>query len=150
MSFGARLATAVVLVACAIGFCLAAPYLGSEARPKLLICAAVCAVATTCCFPGKHAPVTNRIIGGVVFFIYVEYLVAEIRERHWFSWSRSTPCVKNALLGLLFWGLPAAYVMVRGHLWYNPFEKPRELTEEELAGLESDDDDDGDYDLRQR
>jgi hypothetical protein len=79
-------------------------------------------IVVASCFYGRHSAVTNRIIGAVIFLGYVAYLVDEIKVGEWFAVSRATPSVFNALLGLVIWGLPAGYVMISGHLPYNPFQ----------------------------
>jgi Ca2+/Na+ antiporter len=123
MSFGARLATAFFCVVFGIGFGFAAAtWPDSRTRWMLWLIAAFCFIVVTCCFPGKHSAITNRIVGGTVFLLYVVYLIQEIKEGQWASWSRAKPNVLNAFRGLIIWGLPAGYIMVYGRLPYNPFQ----------------------------
>ncbi len=152
MSFGARLTIAIVFMLVGAGCTYAAIDCGDRRACWVLWPSAfLCAVIVASCFPGRHSAVTNRIIGAVVFGVYLAYIVAEIKDRAWISWSRGTPSLLMALVGMWVWGVPGAYIMVHGHLWWNPFEKPRQLTEEELADLADDDDDDGGgFDLRER
>jgi hypothetical protein len=58
-------------------------------------------------------------VGGAIFLLYVGYVVAEAVAGRFVHWSISESCVKNALIGLFIYGLPACYVMIKGHLpWF--------------------------------
>lgn len=133
MSFGARLSIAVIfaVVGAGCGYAaIACP--DSNARRILWPAAVLCFVIVASCFPGRHSAVANRIVGAVVFLTYVAYLIAEIKEGVWISSSSARPSVVRAVLGLMVWGLPAGYVMIHGHLPYNPFASPH-VDEEDAA-----------------
>lgn len=77
----------------------------------------LCLIGMVSCIRGVHTPVTGRIIGAVIFFTYVAYVISELSPRgKFFDWSEAEPCLINAIRGFIFWGLPAGYFMIFGRL----------------------------------
>ena len=139
MSTCGRYIVAVVCIISGIAFGFAAVLFDDKTRWMLIAFAVVCFISTACCFPGRHLAVTNRIIGALIFLLYVVGIICAIREGELFSWPPSIPSVFSALLGMWIWGIPAGYVMIFGHLPYNPFEAHHETVDDETSDSEDED-----------
>jgi hypothetical protein len=67
------------------------------------------------CFSSAARGPAIRVIGSVVFLLYVAYLAIEIRQGLWRpNEGRGSEHWVNAILGLFVFGLPGLYVALRG------------------------------------
>lgn len=107
MSRGAQVAIAVSALVFAASFLALALYAGAlfpvGPWPFVGLSAFCGAIAVACLFPGSR-PFTLRIVGVVIFLVYVAY-VYDTREEM---------TVLRALRGLLIWGLPCGYLAIWG------------------------------------
>lgn len=62
-----------------------------------------------------------RVVGALVFLLYVAYLVMMVAEGAWFVGERgSATCAVNAVLGLFAFGLPGLWYAMMGRLtWHH-------------------------------
>lgn len=77
--------------------------------------AAVLAVGSVGCVArGRVQGAALRAIGGVVLLACLAYLAGEVANGELVSERRSQPSVLNAIMALIVFGVPGAYVLVRG------------------------------------
>lgn len=91
------------------------PSSGPLALTVLWICAGFCVLISVACLSSVARGPAIRIIGSVVFLLYVAYLILEIRKGLWRPYEgRGSEHWVNAIWGLIVFGLPGLYVAFRG------------------------------------
>lgn len=106
MSMGARIAIGIVALICGFGFFLTAlDTSGLPAKPAVFYGMAIlCVIIAIACFFPKSHPLTLRMIGAVIFFAYVAYVVDSFRTSNLF----------RAIAGFIVWGIPSGYLAIKG------------------------------------
>jgi uncharacterized membrane protein YgdD (TMEM256/DUF423 family) len=78
---------------------------GSAGRPIVYHeLATLCVAFAIACFIPENHPSTVRIIAAVFFFGYAFFLVDSFH----------TPNLSRAITSFIFWGIPSAYVAIKG------------------------------------
>ena len=106
MSIGSRIAIGVVALLCAAVFFIIAldpSSLAAGAFASYGIAAFFIAIAIACFFPQSH-PITLRLIGIIIFAIYVAYVYESFLTQN----------LSRAVVGFLVWGIPSGYLAVMG------------------------------------
>ena len=106
MSKGARIAIGIVALIGAFGFWLTAQDTeGLPSGPLMFygLTAFFILIAIACFVPKSH-PVTLRVIGSSIFVSYVWYVFDSIQNGN----------LRQALLGLVIWGVPSGYLAIFG------------------------------------
>lgn len=106
MSKGSRIAIGIVALLCAIGFFMTAldpSGLPAGASVFYGMTALCVTIAIACFFPKSH-PITLRIIGATIFFLYADYVINSFRSQNF----------GRAIAGFFIWGLPSGYLAIAG------------------------------------
>ena len=78
-------------------------------------CAGFCVLSSLACFSSVARGPAIRVIGSVVFLLYVVYLILEVRKGLWRPYEgQGSEHWVNAIKGLFVFGLPGLYVALRG------------------------------------
>ncbi len=107
MSAGSRIIIAAISMVCAAGFFMTAlDSSGLPADPHTFYgLAAVCVIIAIACLSPKSHPITLRMLGTIIFCGYMGYVGDSIHNGNF----------GQALLGLVFCGLPAGYLAIKGN-----------------------------------
>jgi hypothetical protein len=115
MSRGAAITLGIACLLCGIGFAFV-PMLGVGASPTgIYSMAAFCLLIATACLVPRSRPVTLRIVA-VGVFVTCAWYVWSTRRAAWWPGQQGQPSLGRAVLAFFSFGLPAAYVAIRG--WY--------------------------------
>ena len=106
MSLGSRIVIAAIsLISTLMFFLTALDPSGLPAGPLVFYALAlICLIIVVACLFPKSRPVTLRMIGFVIFSAYVYYLFDSFQTKNF----------TRALLGFWTWGLPSAYLTIKG------------------------------------
>ena len=112
MSRGASITLGVASLLIAVGF-MAVPPTPGMSMSGLRLAGAFCALIALACLVPRSRPVTARLIAAVVLGLCVWY-VYSMWNGPMTSGRRTQPSLVNAIAAFTFFGLPAAYVLLRG------------------------------------
>lgn len=107
MSSGARIALAIMTLFCAASFAaiglISGDQLSAGAWPFYGI-SAFCVVIAVACLMPRSRPVTLRLIGSIIFLVYVCYFFDSLGDIS----------ILRAFSGFCVWGLPSGYLAIKG------------------------------------
>jgi hypothetical protein len=113
MSRGASITLGIACLLCGIGF-LFVPFMGVGASPVGVVAIAIfCFLISSACLIPSSRQVTLRLIALIVLGVCLVY-VWTTRNAQWWPSQAGQPSLGRATMALIVFGLPAAYVVVRG------------------------------------